>query len=300
LEQRTEGEEGMNGTKICSTCKVEKNVSEFNKSKRDKSGFSSQCKKCIRGAYYRNHPEVKRRKINCCAPGFKVCTKCGCEKEIHDFHNDKNRKDGKSPWCKECVIKASREWLLKNPSHPREYYERNQDHLKEYSKTYNEDNKASVAECKRNYSILNWDRIQERMKIYRLENDESIKAQRHLYNTEHSEENTIRQRNYYNTPQGRSIMICINQRRRSRNRKSKCTLTLKQWDRILKMQNNRCAECGREFDEKLKPTRDHIIPLSLGGDFTFGNVQALCKICNSRKYNKVDFLIAIDRLLMGD
>lgn len=42
---------------------------------------------------------------------------------------------------------------------------------------------------------------------------------------------------------------------------------------------NRCFTCGTE-DEL---TIDHIIPLSRGGNHGIGNLQILCKSCNSRK-----------------
>ncbi|MCK4666899.1 hypothetical protein KAU33_09130 [Candidatus Dependentiae bacterium] len=35
----------------------------------------------------------------------KTCTKCNISKPLDEFHNDKNRKDGKFPQCKKCVNK---------------------------------------------------------------------------------------------------------------------------------------------------------------------------------------------------
>jgi len=37
-----------------------------------------------------------------------------------------------------------------------------------------------------------------------------------------------------------------------------------------------------------KPTMDHILPLSMGGEHTSANIQALCQSCNSSKCNRVD------------
>lgn len=33
---------------------------------------------------------------------MKTCPKCGIQKEITDFHNNKNFIDGHYPWCKDC------------------------------------------------------------------------------------------------------------------------------------------------------------------------------------------------------
>lgn len=59
--------------------------------------------------------------------------------------------------------------------------------------------------------------------------------------------------------------------------------TLKEWTELKQKYNNRCAICGEE-----KPlTKDHIIPLSRGGNNYISNIQPLCRNCNSKKNNKI-------------
>jgi hypothetical protein len=38
---------------------------------------------------------------------MKVCKKCKIEKKIEEFSNNKNEKDGKSSYCKECEKKEN-------------------------------------------------------------------------------------------------------------------------------------------------------------------------------------------------
>jgi len=45
---------------------------------------------------------------------------------------------------------------------------------------------------------------------------------------------------------------------------------------------NLCMYCGDEFPDG-HLTRDHVIPLSRGGDDRWSNVVAACKHCNTRK-----------------
>lgn len=71
--------------------------------------------------------------------------------------------------------------------------------------------------------------------------------------------------------------------RRARERDNAARLTLPEWQLIISMQENRCACCSAPFGEQNKPTRDHIVSVKDGGMLTFGNTQALCKSCNSRK-----------------
>ena len=64
------------------------------------------------------------------------------------------------------------------------------------------------------------------------------------------------------------------------------TLTKEQWHLILKEQLYRCNICNREFNDSLKPNKDHIIPLCKGGNYTKENIQALCSTCNGKKGSK--------------
>lgn len=54
----------------------------------------------------------------------------------------------------------------------------------------------------------------------------------------------------------------------------------------------KCRECGRSTPRRLRgtyrasaPELDHVLPLSLGGDHSYRNVQCLCRACNSAKSN---------------
>ena len=56
-------------------------------------------------------------------------------------------------------------------------------------------------------------------------------------------------------------------------------------DRILKKSNYQCVRCGSKTNLEV----DHIIPLSRGGREDEDNMQILCKKCNGKKHNYIDF-----------
>ena len=56
-----------------------------------------------------------------------------------------------------------------------------------------------------------------------------------------------------------------------------------EWDVLKILFRQRCAIC----DKKRPLTKDHIIPLSEGGFDDIGNIQPLCRNCNSRKHTRI-------------
>lgn len=46
---------------------------------------------------------------------MKECITCKAIKPLDDFHNNKNRKDGKNPVCKPCAIAKTKQWQKDNP-----------------------------------------------------------------------------------------------------------------------------------------------------------------------------------------
>ena len=45
---------------------------------------------------------------------MKHCKKCDTTKELTEFYNDKEKKDGKASTCKECKNKKGKEWKTNN------------------------------------------------------------------------------------------------------------------------------------------------------------------------------------------
>lgn len=87
-------------------------------------------------------------------------------------------------------------------------------------------------------------------------------------------------------PDFRTARKMMRHRRECRLRATRETLgthTDQEWQALLARYGGRCAHCGTT--ERIE--RDHIIPLSKGGDDTIDNLQPLCGTCNRRKWNKL-------------
>lgn len=72
----------------------------------------------------------------------------------------------------------------------------------------------------------------------------------------------------------------------ARKRDAEGSHTLLEWNELKVKFNNLCAICY----EPKKLTKDHIIPLSKEGSDYISNIQPLCRNCNSKKYNKLNYI----------
>lgn len=53
-------------------------------------------------------------------------------------------------------------------------------------------------------------------------------------------------------------------------------------DVVYALSGGKCGICGSELS-RLEMHIDHVVPLALGGEHSYANVQAAHKKCNSRK-----------------
>lgn len=76
-----------------------------------------------------------------------------------------------------------------------------------------------------------------------------------------------------------------------RRKGAKGTHSFEQWEDLKKFYDFMCLCCKKQ-EPFISLTRDHVVPLSLGGSDDIKNIQPLCHNCNSRKHAKmIDFRI---------
>lgn len=222
----------------------------------------------------------------------KRCTKCGEDKDVLFFGKDKLRKDGLFPQCRPCRSRTpdqlaeyirNRDSGLKRCCRCKEWLESERFH----NNTANYDDleyncKACIKLYRQEERISKPDQARARDKRWRT-NNPAYKAWRLQFYQKHRHKMLERSIARSKTPAGKLAQSKANHLRRLRVISAPATLTLHEWERILALQNFTCGKCFSEFGESLRPTMDHIVPVSQGGGLTFENIQALCRSCNSSK-----------------
>jgi len=170
------------------------------------------------------------------------------------------------------------------------YREEHKEDKKEYMKQYREGNKIYIKENKKQYYQNNKKHHQELMKEWRKNHPEYIKEydkewhrNNPEYNKQYRKNNPEYINEWYKTEKGKALAQRSRSKRRSKLREITNTLTANEWIDILKQYKFRCAYCGKEFTLFDRETRDHVIPISKGGDNTKENVVPACQSCNSKK-----------------
>lgn len=206
--------------------------------------------------------------------GIKQCSKCREFKDLADFSNDKNRSDGKCLNCRLCESERNKKRYLNDIEHNRKL-------KKEQALKHRERNHR----IHREWYLKNTELRNKQVKEYRLKNPEWYKEYIKQWDKENPEKVKVRQSKFRQTEKGKLCTKHSSGIRGARRRGAEGSYTASEWEKLKKDHNYTCLHCGRKEPE-IKLTRDHIIPISKGGNNYLENMQPLCGSCNSKKGNK--------------
>jgi len=191
-----------------------------------------------------------------CNMDTKRCRKCWVEKSIDRFSFSKERKGGRDVYCKDCRTQYTRDNKERMVANATRWNKAHPDRTKEIQKKFRKNHPEN----------LEADRI--RGALWRTLFPEKSKAASSQWKKNHPEE-------HLNHWHNRRALIKGNGGK----------VTTQEWEALKKFYNFTCLCCRRKEPE-IKLTRDHVLPLELGGVNTIDNIQPLCKPCNSRKHAK--------------
>lgn len=316
-EQRARGVRSRNryadppGFKTCRRCEERKALSEFPRAPRTVDGHGSNCRPCVNArqreirALQPKRPRKKSasRKKPPTIPGYKWCTLCNEEKPLDEFHRNSKSTDGRVPACKAC------DWK-RRPHSPRpvdpapEGYKtcsacREVKPLGEFYRDKRGARGVSAA-CKTCRLAASDARRRERgiPERQRYADLPGIKTCRRCkrpkpvaeFSVEHrnrdglrswcddcSNERTLEWHRANPAAMGRLRAV-----RRGAEEAGRVAET--DWLRVVRRHCGRCAYCARPNP---RPSMDHIIPVTRGGQHFIGNLLPVCKACNSSKADRL-------------
>ena len=255
----------------CRKCKRSLSLDSefFFKNKSMKSGFLKTCRECQGHSFFKREI-LPKGKLRCSS----------CEKILpatsEYFHKGKDVKEGFKSDCTKCRSTKSKNYrtehqeeLLKREKQNRE---ENSEKYAQYSKTYYNKIKDTV-EYK--HKKKKW-----RDSYYERYSARIIEVRKEYYKVNRSKCLQIVKK-YQQTYKGQLSLKRNNHIRREREKKSLLYFTEKDWVKCIEYFNHECCYCGDKLD---KPTMDHFIPLSKGGEFSPKNILPACLSCNSSKH----------------
>lgn len=98
--------------KQCPTCKVEKNIEQYNKNKTRKDGLQRECRECCHNHHNKHYQTKKSVRLNENLQfNHKICSNCKQELPFKQFNKAKLGRFGLSGECKKCLKLRNRNWL---------------------------------------------------------------------------------------------------------------------------------------------------------------------------------------------
>ena len=212
-----------------------------------------------------------------------ICLECNSETE-------KLFKD----MCRRCYMRQyMRTWRRKHPEKVsghnkisrQRHLEKRRAHDREYYRKHREKRLAYI----HGYNKHNREHINARNRAYYRKCTETIKVQKAQYRREHAAEILDYLRaNYehrkataadwrHRHPEKNAEYVA---RRRARKISASGIHTASEWRSLKEQYGHRCFYCGKPSQ---RLTRDHLVPLSRGGDDDIINIVPACRSCNSRK-----------------
>lgn len=177
----------------------------------------------------------------------KYCSKCDSEKPLAEFNKDKNRKDGKMIFCKECIVKYSK--IIRK---------RHNQKRTEYNKKYREENRKKYNDWEKDYYNKNNKKMNRTAKKWRITNGR--------YKIMHlAAQSRARKKNIQYELNPEMIEICI------MFQQNKCAITGIEFNHNID-ENYNCRPFAPSID-RIENSKGYVLD----------NIQIVCNMVNKAK-----------------
>lgn len=235
--------------KTCSTCKKSLPTDCFGKASSRPDGLNGRCKACQNEAGRKSRERRRARADTVEVPSEKRCSGCFEVKVSADFVKDRNAANGLASRCRTCNYAATADWRNRNAAH-----------VLDYSRSYYRDNHQSISERRAQSYQENAEEMRARSRAWYAANPEKAATRNPEVVTRYvAKRRALKQEAYVEdvTDTG-----------------------------LFDLYGHFCYLCETAILPDDKWQRDHVQPLSRGGEESYENVRPTHARCNLSKSDK--------------
>lgn len=207
---------------------------------------------------------------------MKRCSKCGEERQLNDFPNDKSRRDGKHPYCKPCMRAKTAAWKAADP-----------ERTKRLDAEWRRKNIDKKRASDRNYYKANREKVKAAVARWHSENREKSRAAKQAWAKANPDK--VRAAHARDYEKNRPRFTAHANKRRAGLQQRACLLT-PEGEQKIKALYGFAAYLTEKFG---KPYHvDHIVPLfgkTCSGLHHPDNLRVVLAQHNLSKSNKIDY-----------
>ena len=199
--------------------------------------------------------------------------------------------DGYKSRCRKCARAQGHTERASNLEHyraiEREYVEAHKEHYRELKRSHREANPEKYLKALARYRETHRAEINAKARDRRQKDLEHYREIGRKSYERHAEDRRQYSLEYFKLHPEKSV--AANNRRRARKHAAGGSHTEEQWQALKAFHDYRCLCCGKREPE-IRLTRDHVMPLTKGGNDSIDNIQPLCARCNSKKnFKHIDY-----------
>jgi len=187
---------------------------------------------------------------------MKNCSRCEKQKPFNEFYKNKKRKNGCSPWCKECDRKYRQQPELKERTkkYRQEYYQINKERIKRSQQEYYKLYKEKIIRKQQAYQNLHKEkRKQYRKRYHEVYKDKENENARNNYRSHWGERRRWGKEYYQLMSKDRIFM----DKRIDYHLRTRYGLTLIQKQQLFDEQHGMCLICKTPFRDVYCANVDH-------------------------------------------
>lgn len=218
---------------------------------------------------------------------LRICNTCGTSKSLEDFHRDRSASLGRSWCCKACAGDRVRRWAKANRAHVNASNAasraRRVDAVRAANAKYRAENRDAIRRRQREYQERNREAIRQKSRegarARRAASPEATRAACRRFYWKNQAAMQERARQWAKENPDKALANVYKRRARKKNAPVRERVYRSV---VWRRDGGICHICSQPCDPA-RWDKEHVVPLSRGGEHSYANIRVSHPVCNSRK-----------------